>query len=278
MMTYKQTAMTGRLPAGLRILDAHAHLGEGEQGAAYVCSIPLDDSLRMSREIGIGAIVASSLKALYGNVIAGNERMMAFTKRYPGYVYASIFYDPHYHEACIAQVEKYRTDPGFVGIKIHPRDTQCSVASSDYDKLYAYCVEHDILVACHTWQTEPANDPKDFGPVLQRFPALKLQLCHMGGTYRGCMDSLELANRYPQVLLDINGSLYSQIWLEKLVEQAPFRQFVFGTDQTFNDPRIMVGRVLMSELTDGQKQQLLCDNFEAAIGRTLVGNRNTIPG
>ena len=66
--------------------------------------------------------------------------------------------------------------------------------------------------------------------------------------------------------------------LEKLVEQAPFRQFVFGTDQTFNDPRIMVGRVLMSELTDGQKQQLLCDNFEAAIGRTLVGNRNTIPG
>ena len=32
----------------------------------------------------------------------------------------------------------------------------------------------------------------------------------------------------------------------------------------------MVGRVLMSDLTDEQKQQLLCDNFERIIGRRLV--------
>lgn len=269
-MTYKEIALQGALPEGLRILDAHAHLGDGEQCAAYIRTLPVEESLRLSRRIGIGAVVASSMKALTGAVEAGNERMMEFTRLYPGYVYASIFYHPNFHDACIRQLEKYRNDAGFVGVKIHPRDSHTCIATNDFDRLYAYCVEHDILVACHTWQTEPANDPKDFGPVMARFPQLKLQLCHMGGTYRGCMDSLELANKYPNVYLDINGSLYSQIWLEELVKCAPFEQFVFGTDQTFNDPRIMVGRVLMSDLTDGQKQQILCDNFERVIGRQLV--------
>lgn len=269
-MNIKESVLAGKIPENLRILDSHAHLGEGEQGGAYVRSLPVEESLRLSRKIGVSAIVASSLKSLYGNVLGGNDRMMEFTKMYPGYVYASIFYDPHYHSQCIEQLEQYRTDPGFVGVKIHPRDTGTTIAGRDYDKLYEYCIQKDILVACHTWQTEPANNPADYEPVLDRYPELKLQLCHMGGTYQGCMDSIRLANKYEHVYLDINGSLYSQIWLEELIKEAPMDRFVFGTDQTFNDPRIMIGRVLLSDLTDEQKQLLLCDNFEKAIGRKLV--------
>ena len=269
-MTIKESVMNGVIPEGLRIVDAHAHLGDGEQSGTYTCTLPVEESLRLSRKIGIGAVVASGLGALYGNVPGGNERMMEFTRLYPGYVFASIFYDPHYHDECIAQLEKYRGDAGFVGVKIHPRETQTCIATRDYDRLYEYCIAHDILVACHTWQTEPANDPADFEPVLERYPELKLQLCHMGGTYQGVMDSLRLANRFPKVYLDINGSLYTQIWLEDLVGQAPLERFVFGTDQTFNDPRIMVGRVLCSDLDDGVKRIILSENFERAIGRRLI--------
>lgn len=269
-MNIKEQVLSGTIPAGLRILDAHAHLGDGEQGGAYVRSLPLEESLRLSRKIGIGAVVASHLKSLYGNIEAGNERMMELTRRYPGYVYASIFYTPHHHETCLKQLEQHRKDPGFVGVKIHPRDTGTSIATRDYDKLYEYCIAHDILVACHTWETEPANNPADFEPVLERYPELRLQLCHMGGTFQGCLDSLRLANRFPHVYLDINGSLYTRIWLEELVERAPFDRFVFGTDQTFNDPRIMVGRVLLSDLDDGRKRRLLCENFEQILGRKLV--------
>ena len=269
-MNIKDSVMAGNIPKNLRILDSHAHLGEGEQAGAYLKTLPIAESLRLSKKIGIGAIVASSLKALYGNAVAGNERIMELTKEYPGYVYASIFYHPLYHDACIAQLEKYRNDPGFVGVKIHPRETGTTIRGKDYDKLYEYCVEKDILVACHTWQTEAMDNPADFEPVLEHYPDLKLQLCHMGGTYQGCMDSMRLANKFKYVYLDINGSLFSRIWLEDLVKDAPFDHFVFGTDQTFNDPMIMVGRVLLSDLTDVQKQMLLCDNFEKAIGRKLV--------
>lgn len=269
-MNIKESVLAGNLPADLRIFDSHAHLGDGEQSKAYIRSLPLEESLRLSRKIGIGALAASSLKALGGNVQAGNERIMEMTRLYPGYVYASIFYHPFYHDICIAQLEKYRTDPAFVGVKIHPRDTGTSIAGRDYDRLYEYCIAHGILVACHTWETEPANNPADFEPVLARFPELTLQLCHMGGTYRGCLDSLRLANRFPNVYLDINGSLYTRIWLEELVKEAPIERFVFGTDQTFNDPRIMVGRVTLSDLDDGWKRLILCENFERLMGRRLV--------
>ena len=56
------------------------------------------------------------------------------------------------------------------------------------------------------------------------------------------------------------------------MQEAPLERFVFGTDQTFNDPRIMVGRVLLSDLDDAVKRMLLCENFERIIGRTLVAS------
>jgi len=269
-MNIKESVLRGVIPEKLRILDAHAHLGEGEQGGLYIRTLPVAESLRLSKKVGVDAIVASHLKSLYGNVLLGNERMMDFSREFPGYVYVAMFYHPHYHEACIAQLEKYKDDPGFVGAKIHPRETHTTIAGRDYDKLYRYCLDNDILVSCHTWQTEPANNPADYRAALGRFPELKLQLCHMGGTYQGCMDSVDLANEFPNVYLDLNGSLYSQIWLEELVKLAPMERFIFSTDQTFNDPRILLGRVLLSDLTDAQKQMLLCDNFERVIGRKLV--------
>ena len=55
-----------------------------------------------------------------------------------------------------------------------------------------------------------------------------------------------------------------------MVKEAPIERFVFGTDQTFNDPRIMVGRVLCSDLDDGVKRLILSENYERAIGRRLI--------
>jgi len=269
-MNIKQTVLAGRIPQGLRILDAHAHLGDGEQPEKhYIHHLPPAEVVKISRELGIGAMVASSHRSLYGRAVEGNDRMMEYTRLFPGYVYASLLYDPKHHDACMEQIEKYRSDPGFVGMKLHPAFTKTSLGSTDYDRLYEYCAKEGILVACHTWQGGDSA-PGYFERPLEKWPEMKVQLCHMGGSFDGCMDSIRLAKKFPHVYLDINGSLYSRIWLEELVKECPFERFVFGTDQTYNDPNIMLGRVLLSDLSDEEKQQLLCDNFERAIGRRLV--------
>lgn len=269
-MSIRQTVLAGSLPRGLRILDAHAHLGDGDQPQKqYIHHLPPAEVVAISKSIGIGAMVASCHRSLYGHVVEGNDRVMEYTREYPGYVYASLIYEPKNHEACMAQIEKYRRESGFVGMKLHPPYTGTTLAGTDYDRLYEYCAREGILVACHTWQSKDSA-PGFFERALEKWPELQLQLCHMGGSFQGCMEAIRLAKKYPHVYLDINGSLYSRIWLEELVKEAPFEKLVFGTDQTYNDPNIMLGRVLLSDLSDEQKQLLLCDNFEAAIGRRLV--------
>ena len=57
----REEVLKGVLPEGFRIVDGHAHLGDGEQGALYIRSLPVEKSLELSRKIGICAVVASSL-------------------------------------------------------------------------------------------------------------------------------------------------------------------------------------------------------------------------
>jgi predicted TIM-barrel fold metal-dependent hydrolase len=269
-VTIKETALTGAIPQGLRIFDAHAHIGNGEYNAAYLYTLPLEENLRLSRSIGICAIAASSFLALVGKGIEGNEALMEACGRYPEELFAYLYYDPNIGEPLLRQIEGYRAHPNFIGVKIHPREAKTAVDSGAYDPLYAYCKERGILILCHTWETEKENNPILFEPVLRRFPKLKLLLGHMGGTIRGCMDSIALAKRYENVYLDINGSIYTQIWIEELAKFAPAEKLIFSTDQMFNDPRIVVGRVLLSDLDDALKRRILCENFETALGRTLL--------
>ena len=269
-MNIKQSVLSGVIPQGLRIFDAHAHVGEGEYNAAYLYTLPVSETLRLSEKIGIGAMAASSFQALVGKGVQGNARLMEFCAAYPNELFAYLYYEPRLGDALLRQIDEYRTNSSFIGVKIHPREAKTSIETSAYDPLYDYCERNDMLILCHTWETEPENNPASFAPVLARFPKLKLLLGHMGGTYQGCMASIELAKRYKNVYLDINGSLYSQIWIEELAKFAPPEKLVFSTDQAFNDPRIIVGRVLLSNLDDALKRRILCDNFETALGRTLL--------
>jgi len=265
----RREILSGKFPKGFRILDAHAHLGNGEQGKMYIPALPVEKTLELNRKIGIGAVMASSFRSLYGDVVPGNEDMMALSRKYPGEVYTSIYYDPKYHEACMAQLEKYWQDPGFVGVKIHPHYSSCSLGSREYDPIYAWCCDHNVLLASHTWKSKDAGPEHLFG-IMERFPSLSFQMCHMGGMKEAYLVALEVANRYPRILLDINGSAFSGTWLEEVVKMAPLEQFVFSTDVAFNEPAIQVGRVLLSSLSDEVKQKILCDNMEAYLGRRLV--------
>ncbi len=267
----RQRILAGEDLLGLRIYDAHAHFGaNGYASSVFVYSSSNERALEHMRALGIAKMAVSGMEAIVHDYEAGNESIMESCAAHPDKLDAYLFYDAHNPEGSLRQIERHCRNPRFIGVKIHPRDNRSSLAGDAYDALYDFAAEKAIPVLCHTWATEPENDPALFWPVLRRYPKLKLILGHMGGTYTGCMTSLALSRAYKNVYCDINGSLYSKIWLEELVKRAPFEKFIFSTDQVFNDPRIVLGRVLLSGLSDTQKQKLLCDNFEALMERKLL--------
>jgi predicted TIM-barrel fold metal-dependent hydrolase len=133
-----------------------------------------------------------------------------------------------------------------------------------------YCAAHNIPVLCHTWEEEPMNRPGSFKRYLAKYPDMKIILGHMGGVRQGCMEAMQMARDYKNVYCDINGSLYSELWIEELVKFAPPEKFIFSTDQTFNDTRPVLGRVLLSHLPDRVKEMILCENAETLVGKKLV--------
>lgn len=269
-MNIKEQVLSGLIPADLKILDAHAHIGEGEYSNAFVYALPIEAALHLSKKIGITKMAASSLKAIGGDLLAGNDRLLDLCGKYPEDLLAYIYFNPHYADECLAYIEAHKNNPSFIGVKMHPREDNVNACDERYYKLYKYASSNNILILSHTWETEPMNNPLLFFEVLKKYPGLKLLIGHMGGTYQGCMSSIELANKYPNVYLDLNGSIYSGIWIEELIKYAPINKYIFSTDQTFNDPRITLGRVLLSDLDDEAKRRILYYNFEHLVGRRLL--------
>lgn len=269
-MNIKEQVLKGSIPDDLKIIDAHAHIGEGEYSNAFVYALPIKEALHLSKKIGISKMAASSLKAIGGDLRAGNDRLLELCNLYPEDLLAYIYFNPKFADESLEYIEKNRNNPHFIGVKMHPREDNVNACDARYYKLYEYAAKNDILILSHTWETEPMNNPILFNAVLEKYPFMKLLIGHMGGTYSGCMSSIALANKYPNVYLDLNGSIYSEIWIEELIRLASADKFIFSTDQTFNDPRITLGRVLLCDLDDEIKRNILCFNFENLIGRKLL--------
>ena len=269
-MNLRDCALRGELPSDLRVFDAHAHIGENRYTNLYLHSMPLEQSLALARRCGIQKIAGMAMGAMgCCNTVQENRWMIEQCGKYEMLDFY-LWYCPRLHLPLMQQIEESKSHPRFVGVKIHPREDNAYLDTGEYDTLFEYAEKNGILILCHTWDTEPNNRPASFSRVLERHPQLRLLVGHMGGTHAGCMDTLRLAREYENVYCDINGSLYSELWIEELVKMAPEGKFVFSTDQTFNDPRALLGRVLLSGLPDALKRKILCVNMENAVGRRLV--------
>ncbi len=254
----------------VRIFDAHCHIGSGKCSSIYIDPMDETASLELSHRCGIDKVGAIAMGAMS---LADTKTEVDWLvdlceSRDDMFFYA--WYQPRQHKALMEQIDALRTHPLFVGVKIHPREDFAHLEDGSYDQFMEYAAAHDIAVMCHTWDTEPMNRPVSFEKYLTKYPDLKVIMAHMGGVRSGCMDALRLAREYKNAYCDLNGSLYSELWLEELVKMAPEHKFIFSTDQTFNDPRPVLGRVLFADIPDVLKEKLLCENMENVVGKRLV--------
>lgn len=269
-MNLRELALLKKLPDDLRIFDAHCHIGKGKCTGIYIEPLEETESLDISRRCGIKAVgaIAMGAMALYDTKREIDWLVSLCESRNDMFFYA--WYQPRQHKELMEQIDELKKHPLFLGVKIHPREDHAHLDNGSYDEFIDYAAANDIAVLCHTWDDEPMNRPVSFERMLKKYPKLKVILGHMGGTRAGCLDSLRLAREYENVFCDINGSLYSELWIEELVKLAPEHKFIFSTDQTFNDPRPILGRVLFSNIPDSLKEKILCENMENIVNKKLV--------
>jgi predicted TIM-barrel fold metal-dependent hydrolase len=177
---------------------------------------------------------------------------------------------------------------GFLGVKLYPpvgfapidnlalqpRLAFATALDRALVSLYAYCAAGEVPIMTHT---SPSNEyalglrflvePARWAPVLQRFPALRLNLGHFGGEVRGWIDgAVALMDRYPNVYADLSNSalVYDDAFAGRL--QALLGE-LFARHPRLKR-RLMYGSDWWLSMLDPDAGRAV-DRFRAVLGRLL---------
>ena len=98
---------------------------------------------------------------------------------------------------------------------------------------------------------------------------------HQGGGSTGRTDELaNLMSEYPNLYLELSGSLFNSYSIEGMVNLVGENRIIYGSDMINLDPRYDLGRVLFSSLDDRIERKILSDNFSGLICDSGMGKIN----
>jgi hypothetical protein len=97
-------------------------------------------------------------------------------------------------------------DTGARGVKLHPVAHGYLPGDRRLDGVYATCAEAGVVVVSHSGAghaSAASARPREFAPVLHRWPTLRLVLAHLGGA--AWHETAAFAADFPQVTFDLSG-------------------------------------------------------------------------
>ncbi|MDZ7373801.1 MAG: amidohydrolase family protein [candidate division KSB1 bacterium] len=250
----------------VRIVDAHAHLGDLAefyipQGGSPAAMIDLMDRL------GICCCVAAPFAAWAGEPEEGHDAVFRASQDYPQRFYGYCVYNPALGvERALEELLRRLAHPAFLGIKIAPSTHGFPVDGADYRPMWEIAHQRGLVVLSHSWHGTPEDDPWRFEAVGRAYPHARILLGHSGGTPEGMAAAIEVARKVPNLYLEISGSRVAFGILERMVKAVGAERVVFGSDMPFLDPRWKLGQVLGAHLSDAEKEKILGKNAEQLFG------------
>lgn len=203
-------------PAGFRYIDAHTHLHPDwlfrairrwfAESSDWKLTYPTDPErvAAFLRARGVERFVYFSYAHKPGIAREINRWLRATARTLPDGIPLGTVHpgdaDP------VGIVEEALTGFGFRGLKLHIQVQRFRPDDPRMLPIYARLVELDRVLVIHVAGAVGAPAATEyvgverFAPVLERFPDLRVAICHMGAPETGlCVQLLE---RYPRVFLD----------------------------------------------------------------------------
>ena len=238
------------------IIDAHAHLGACADGRMYIPTPDADTMVRLMDRMGVdlACINASVTSPDYRK---GNDLTAEAVRRYPDRFVGLARVNPHYPDEVRPELERCFEELGMKGIKIHPTCNDYPVDGEGYEEVWRFASERRTFVLSHTWYNSSTCSPRMFASLAERYPDVTIILGHSGGNPKGYMEAIGVARRYPNVYLDLCGSLITGAWVKRIVEAVGAEKVLYGTDFPFIDPFYEFGKVCFAGIGEEEKRRVL---------------------
>jgi hypothetical protein len=257
-------------PTAIPAIDVHAHYGQyvyqhrdGKDDMNLWMTGDAATVARRARLAGIEWTVVSPLLALFprgnANTAAGNEEAAAAVPRTRGLLQWVVVH-PCQPET-YAQAERLLREPWCVGIKLHPEEHAYPI--KDHGKaLFAFAARHRAVVLTHSGDGN--SDPREFVPLADEFPEVRVILAHIGhncdGDPKRQVRAIQ-ASRHGNVYADTSSicSMFSGI-IEWAVREAGADHILFGTDTPLYFAAAQRMRIEQAEISDGDREKILSGN------------------
>jgi predicted TIM-barrel fold metal-dependent hydrolase len=217
---------TGLRPPGLRVWDAHTHLGVDEDGF----TLTVEELLETMRAQGVERAFSFPLNDpdRRPGYRVPNDRVMRWAAESGGAIVPFCRLD--LTEEPIAEAERC-LDAGARGIKLHPRAQAFDFGEAALNPVFQIAAERRVPILIHAGRGLPAI-ADDLRNLVERHSEAQLILAH--GAIADLEHIARTLNDHPNVLYDT--SVWSSTDLRTLLASASPEQVVFASDLPYGMP------------------------------------------
>ena len=250
----------------MRIWDLHCHLS-GVPG--LLPEERLGQLLRYADRLGIERLcVYMGLKWAQDptpeDLVKQNDEVLRAISKYPDRAFGFVYLSARHIEQSLAELERCVASGPMVGVKLWVAG-RC--ADPALDPIIQRATELKAVIFQHTWIKTNGNGagestPDDLVSLARRHPRVPLICGHTGGTWELGIPAIRgEANLYA----DLAGSDPTAGFTEMAVRELGAERVLYGSDCGGRSFASQLAKVLGAEISDADKQKILCDNLRGLM-------------
>ncbi len=259
-------AKQGKPLNNILVIDSHAHMSHnGAEGIGFLHQ-PYGDAKSMyerAQLMGIKKMCVSAFLAVWTDYEEGNMIIVDAMKRYPGFYHGYASLQPQYVRDWRKEFRKWYGKYRMEGLKpYHPR-TNLPYNDPLWRPWYAYGNSINAYALIHP----SPNIVAEMNDIAPKYPNMTFLMAHSGASFKDARLAIEIAQRNPNVVLEITLTSVTYRVIEFMVKHVGADRVLFGTDQPMRDPIPQFGWMAYAHCTFEEKKKMFGLNMQRIIRR-----------
>jgi len=256
---FTHAARIGRRLEGELVLDAHTHMGS-HFNYYPLPNASVGDLVREMDRHGVRRSITFSFAGVNSDLVYGNSLVHDMTAPHRDRFIPLALVSPHYPALIVPELRRC-ADLGFSGIKLITAYQQVPEDTPVLEPVYAFAAEHGWIILGHSWR-----DPKFLYELARRYQRVTFIDGHGGCAAGGVQRDV------PENVLFCTLTEFTYGTIERMVNNAPTDQIVFGSDMPDLPLGWGLGAVLMAKISDEAKRRILGLNLNVVLRRHGLGD------
>lgn len=235
------------------IIDIHTHVGKNQHVFATL--------EQLQAEMNKNKVNLSACFVLGDEV---KQDSLTLAKKCGKFIFPFFRFDPK--NTTFEELEKCL--PLFKGVKLHPRLEDFDPLDERFAKMFEIIEKHKIPILIHTRKENNDNsDPDRLLTLVEKYKGINFIFGHFANAVESVIEKMK---ELPNLFLETSIVSSPKI-IEMAVKKCGSEKILFGSDFPYSDQELELQKVLRSEISYRDKENLLYKNALRLLGVDSFG-------